>query len=164
MKIAIVGAGNAGCITALHYSYYSRSKFEIDIYHNSTENPIERVGQGTVIGPSGLISMAIGFDWDNKEQVFEKVKEEFTELHEEVSSLSHSNPSIEKEFGDVLFSIANVARKLGVDPEEALRHTNTKFEFRFRYMEQSLRASGMPIEQATLSEMEQLWQQAKSKG
>ena len=65
MKVAIIGAGNAGCITALHYSYYSRSKFEIDIYHNSTENPIERVGQGTVIGPSGLISTALGFDWDN---------------------------------------------------------------------------------------------------
>ena len=52
MKIAIVGAGNAACITALHYSYYDRSKFEIDIYHNSTETPIERVGQGTVIGLS----------------------------------------------------------------------------------------------------------------
>ena len=65
MKIAILGAGNAGCITALHYSYYGQSKFEIDIYHNSTENPIERVGQGTVIPPAGLISTALGIDWNN---------------------------------------------------------------------------------------------------
>lgn len=65
MKIAIVGAGNAACITALHYSYYDRSKFEIDIYHNSTETPIERVGQGTVIGPTALISNSLGIDWVN---------------------------------------------------------------------------------------------------
>ncbi len=65
MKIAIIGAGNAGCITALHYAFHGQSKFEIDIYHNPIENPIERVGQGTVIPPAGLISNALGMDWVN---------------------------------------------------------------------------------------------------
>jgi len=65
MKIAIIGAGNAGCITALHYAFHGQSKFEIDIYHNPIENPIERVGQGTVIPPAGLISNALGIDWVN---------------------------------------------------------------------------------------------------
>ena len=65
MKIAVIGAGNAGCITSLHYAFHGQSKFEIDIYHNSTEDPIERVGQGTIIPPAGLISNALGMDWNN---------------------------------------------------------------------------------------------------
>ena len=75
----------------------------------------------------------VGFDWDNKEQVFEKVKEEFSELHEEVEK--NDIAAIEDEFGDVLFSMINYARFIGVDPEMALERTNKKFIKRFQYLE-----------------------------
>ena len=64
-KIAIIGAGNAGCISALHFYYYSHDKYEIEIYHSPGEHPIERVGQGTVVLPAGLISSVFGSSWYN---------------------------------------------------------------------------------------------------
>ena len=62
-KIAVVGAGNAGCISALHFYNYSHDKYEIEIYHSPGEHPIERVGQGTVVPPAALISSVLGSTW-----------------------------------------------------------------------------------------------------
>ena len=100
----------------------------------------------------------VGFDWDNKNQVFEKVNEEIQELKAEVDNNSNK---IEDEFGDVLFSIINYARFIGVDPESALEKTNKKFIKRFKFMEASSKEDGKSISEMTLLEMEEYWERAK---
>ena len=104
----------------------------------------------------------VGFDWDNKEQVFEKVKEEFTELHNEIK-LTDNQEKIEKEFGDVLFSMINYARFIGVDPETALERTNKKFIGRFNYLEQEVKNNNMELMKMTLEEMDLIWNESKTK-
>tara|TARA_B100000767_G_scaffold206162_1_gene193047 strand:- start:4542 stop:5312 length:771 start_codon:yes stop_codon:yes gene_type:complete len=104
----------------------------------------------------------VGFDWDNKEQVFEKVKEEFTELHNEIK-LTDNQEKIEKEFGDVLFSMINYARFIGVDPETALERTNKKFIGRFNYLEQEVKNNNMDLMKMTLEEMDLIWNESKTK-
>jgi len=101
----------------------------------------------------------VGFDWDNKEQVFEKVKEEFEELHTEVEVNDVS--AIEDEFGDVLFSMINYARFIGVDPEMALERTNKKFIKRFQYLESESKSDGKIMGEMTLEEMDEYWNRAK---
>ena len=101
----------------------------------------------------------VGFDWDNKEQVFEKVKEEFSELHAEVEKNDVS--AIEDEFGDVLFSMINYARFVGVDPEMALERTNKKFIKRFQYLESESKKDGKEMGEMTLNEMDEYWNKAK---
>jgi XTP/dITP diphosphohydrolase len=101
----------------------------------------------------------VGFDWDNKEQVFEKVKEEFSELHEEVEK--NDVAAIEDEFGDVLFSMINYARFIGVDPEMALERTNKKFIKRFQYLESESKKDGKEMGEMTLNEMDEYWNKAK---
>lgn len=101
----------------------------------------------------------VGFDWDNKEQVFEKVKEEFSELHKEVEKNDVS--AIEDEFGDVLFSMINYARFIGVDPEMALERTNKKFIKRFQYLEAESKKDGKEMGEMTLDEMDEYWNKAK---
>jgi XTP/dITP diphosphohydrolase len=101
----------------------------------------------------------VGFDWDNKEQVFEKVKEEFSELHAEVEANDAS--AIEDEFGDVLFSMINYARFIGVDPEMALERTNKKFIKRFQYLESESKKEGKEMGEMTLDEMDEYWNKAK---
>ncbi len=101
----------------------------------------------------------VGFDWNNKEQVFEKVKEEFSELHKEVEKNDVS--AIEDEFGDVLFSMINYARFIGVDPEMALERTNKKFIKRFQYLEAESKKDGKEMGEMTLDEMDEYWNKAK---
>ena len=101
----------------------------------------------------------VGFDWDNKEQVFEKVKEEFSELHAEVEK--NDIAAIEDEFGDVLFSMINYARFIGVDPEMALERTNKKFIKRFQYLEAESKKDGKEMGEMTLNEMDEYWNKAK---
>lgn len=101
----------------------------------------------------------VGFDWDNKEQVFEKVKEEFSELHAEVEK--NDVAAIEDEFGDVLFSMINYARFIGVDPEMALERTNKKFIKRFQYLESESKKDGKEMGEMTLNEMDEYWNKAK---
>lgn len=99
---------------------------------------------------------AVGFDWDNVEQVFDKLDEEVAELR------GATNPAaIEDELGDMLFVIVNLARFLKVDPEQALRRTNAKFRRRFGFVEQALAAQGKKLQESTVAEMEECWQQAK---
>ena len=102
----------------------------------------------------------VGFDWDNIDDVFEKIKEEIDELHAEVKAQQQSN--IESEFGDVLFSLINYARFLKVNPEDALERTNRKFIARFQYLEEKATAQGKSLKDMTLQEMETYWQEAKN--
>ncbi len=97
----------------------------------------------------------VGFDWDDPKAVLAKLAEESAELVEAREKLTQDQ--VEEEMGDLLFVMANLARHLGVDPEQALRRTNAKFERRFNAVEENLQASGKPIEEATLAEMDALW-------
>lgn len=101
----------------------------------------------------------IGFEWDNKEQVYEKIEEELGELKEAIEVKNQEE--IENEFGDVLFSMVNYARFIKVDPENALEKTNKKFKARFEYMEQLAEQKGIALHDMTLTEMDALWNEAK---
>lgn len=100
----------------------------------------------------------IGFDWDNKEQVWEKVKEEIDELKIEIDK---DSDKIEDEFGDVLFSLINYARFIGVNPENALERTNKKFIQRFQYLENESQKDGKTLSEMSLEEMDLYWEKAK---
>ena len=102
-----------------------------------------------------------GFDWPDIDQVLEKLCEELTELDAARSSKSHE--AIEGELGDLLFTVVNVARFLKVDPEQALRGTNAKFRERFAHVEGAIEAQGKTLQEATIEQMEALWQAAKRK-
>jgi tetrapyrrole methylase family protein/MazG family protein len=102
----------------------------------------------------------VGFDWRRTDDVFDKVDEEIHELREAVKSDVHSR--VEEEMGDLLFTIANIARKSGVNPEEALQSANRKFMRRFATMESAVRAGGRNLDQLTLEEMDALWDEAKA--
>jgi len=102
---------------------------------------------------------AVGFDWEEPEQVFEKVQEELNELQHEISE--NNQEKIEAEFGDVLFSMINYARFLKVDPENALERTNKKFIKRFKYLEGKAKEQGRALGDMTLAEMDVYWNEAK---
>ena len=101
----------------------------------------------------------VGFDWEEPNQVFEKVEEELDELQTEINAGKQDN--IEAEFGDVLFSMINYARFLKVDPESALERTNKKFIKRFQYLEQKSKDLNKPLSDMTLVEMDLYWEEAK---
>lgn len=103
----------------------------------------------------------VGFEWDTKEQVWEKVEEEMTELKE---SVAEGNPTkIEEEFGDLMFSLINYARFLQIDAENSLELTNKKFMSRFMGMEELAKAEGKKLEEMSLTEMDELWNRMKKK-
>ncbi|GAC1395331.1 MAG: nucleoside triphosphate pyrophosphohydrolase [Sediminibacterium sp.] len=101
----------------------------------------------------------VGFEWDNKEDVWKKVEEEIGELQEAIQL--NEQPKIEEEFGDVLFSLVNYARFLQVDAEGVLEKTNKKFIFRFQQMETIAAAQGKALADMTLTEMDALWNEVK---
>lgn len=124
----------------------------------------------------------VGFDWPNVEGLFDKLREETDELREELQDFPAPGPRpqghgvagsgrvavpeqlrhrLEEEVGDLFFVLVNIARYLAVDPESALKKTNRKFKRRFQWMEENLRQAGRTPEQATMEELESLWQQAK---
>jgi MazG family protein len=100
-----------------------------------------------------------GFDWESVDQVLEKLREELAELDQ--ARQTGSQEDLQDEIGDLLFVIVNIARFLKVDPEQALRGTNSKFRRRFEHVEQRLEAQGKSPREATIEEMERLWQEAK---
>jgi len=102
-----------------------------------------------------------GFDWDQPQDVWDKIKEELGEF--ENAQKSGNQEEIESELGDVLFSIVNFARLSNLDPELALERTNKKFIYRFTYMEKKAREQGKSLNEMTLPEMELLWNEAKVK-
>jgi MazG family protein len=102
----------------------------------------------------------VGFDWRRTEDVFDKLGEELAELHEAVAT---GDPAkIHDELGDLLFTIANIARKAGLNAEEALQSTNRKFTRRFESMEARVHAAGRNLDQLSLEEMDALWDEAKA--
>ena len=114
-----------------------------------------------------------GFDWEKREDVWDKVSEELAEAREacasassEAGQASHPEPSAEMtgEFGDLLFAVLNAARLYGVDAEAALNATCAKFRRRFGYVEAGIRDRGLTLAQATLAQMDALWDEAKAKG
>ena len=107
----------------------------------------------------GARTANVGFDWDDAGDVIDKVDEEMRELREAVASAEPAH--IEEELGDLLFTVANLARKLRVDPESALRAANGKFTRRFRAIEKRLAARGRSLHEATADELEQEWQAVK---
>jgi XTP/dITP diphosphohydrolase len=100
----------------------------------------------------------VGFDWDNPDQVWDKVNEELGELKHEIDQ---KTDKVEDELGDVLFSIINYARFVGVNPEDALEKTNRKFIKRFKYLEDESRKDGKKMGEMTLQEMDKYWNKAK---
>ncbi|TLG72854.1 nucleoside triphosphate pyrophosphohydrolase [Methylocystis sp. B8] len=104
----------------------------------------------------------VGFDWDDAQQVLNKIREETEEVAAELALPgAQASPALEEEIGDLLFVVANLARHAKVDPEQALRRANAKFERRFRHIEQRLAEAGRSPEAASLDEMESLWVEAK---
>ena len=102
----------------------------------------------------------VGFDWPTVSKVLKKIEEETKELVE--AKEFESQERINEEFGDLMFSIVNLGRHLKVDPEEALKKTNTKFITRFKFIEDEIKSQGRNLEDTSLEEMEQLWQSAKN--
>ena len=101
----------------------------------------------------------VGFDWEEDDQVWEKVSEELNEFHEAVAS--GTKEEAEQEFGDLLFSLINFARFKEIDPESALERTNKKFIKRFQYLEENAKAEGKSLSEMSLEEMDVYWNQAK---
>ncbi|MBO4643774.1 MAG: nucleoside triphosphate pyrophosphohydrolase [Alphaproteobacteria bacterium] len=102
----------------------------------------------------------VGFDWDKPDLVLDKIVEESDELRAEIAQKEHVSER-EDEMGDLLFACVNLARKLNIDPEKALKRTNAKFERRFSHIETVLKSQNRSFEQTTLDEMEELWIEAK---
>jgi MazG family protein len=106
----------------------------------------------------------VGFDWEKKEQVWQKVEEEMQEFKSEFNAESAESINSEKamaEFGDLLFSLVNYARFINIDPEEALERTNKKFIKRFQYLESESAKDGKKMGEMTLAEMDEYWERAK---
>lgn len=101
----------------------------------------------------------VGFEWENKDQVWEKVKEETDELHEAIQSGDQAK--MEEEFGDLMFSMVNFARFLEIDAENALEVTNKKFIYRFTSMEEKAKSAGKDLQHMTLEEMDSIWNEIK---
>ena len=104
----------------------------------------------------------VGFDWEKREQVWDKVQEEFNELKQEIDNMDPDK--MEAEFGDLFFSLINAARLYKINPDNALERTNQKFIRRFNYLEAHTISQGRSLKEMTLEEMDQLWEEAKRKG
>lgn len=101
----------------------------------------------------------VGFDWEERDQVWDKVNEEFQELRTEISAMDQTK--MEEEFGDLFFSMINAARLYKINPENALEHTNKKFIFRFNYLEKRANEMGVSLKDMTLAQMDEIWNEAK---
>ena len=135
----------------------------------------EKGGNKTVLGgvPASLPSIVkahriqdkarnIGFDWEEREQVWDKVHEEFNELKAEINKMDADK--MEAEFGDLFFSLINAARLYKINPDNALERTNLKFIRRFNYLEEKTKEQGRSLKEMTLAEMDEIWNEAKAKG
>ncbi len=132
----------------------------------------EKDGNNTVLGgiPASLPALVkanriqhkvrgVGFDWEVREQVWDKITEELNELKKEIED--HDEDKMEAEFGDLMFSIINAARLYGINPENALERTNRKFIKRFNYLESHTLKKGRLLKNMSLKEMEKIWQEGK---
>lgn len=132
----------------------------------------EKGGNKTVLAgvPSALPAMIkanriqekaanVGFDWDEPQQVWDKVREEISEVAQEIDKMDKTK--MEQEMGDLFFSLINASRLYGIDPENALEKTNKKFINRFNYLETKVREAGKNLKDMTLAEMDEFWNEAK---
>lgn len=103
----------------------------------------------------------VGFDWEDRSQVWEKVKEEIQEFEAELANMGDNREQAEGELGDVLFSIINAARLYKLNPDNALERTNRKFIRRFNYLEDKTLKQGRSLKEMTLAEMDEIWEEAK---
>ena len=137
---------------------------------------LNQEGNKTVLGgvPKGLPAMikaeriqekarGVGFDWENAEQVWQKVQEEMNELNAEITS-KQSAEKTEEEFGDLLFALINYARFINISPETALEKANKKFIRRFNFIEDKIKEQGKSITDSNLTEMDAFWNEAKKQG
>jgi MazG family protein len=104
----------------------------------------------------------VGFDWVNASDVLDKIDEEVRELREAVATAGSGSPEAEEELGDLFFALANLSRKMGIEPESALRRANDKFQARFEGVERRVRDEGRELPQLTLEEMEEHWRAVKN--
>ncbi|MEN8247799.1 MAG: nucleoside triphosphate pyrophosphohydrolase [Bacteroidota bacterium] len=151
---------------------------ENDVKDNWEKIKLKEKGKKSVLGgvPKSLPALVkalriqekakgVGFEWERREQVWDKVEEEIKEFVDEVNNkevLSEKHERLEDEFGDVLFSLINYARFIDINPENALERTNRKFIKRFKYIEEEAVKNGNNITEMTLEEMDKLWNEAKS--
>ncbi|MCQ2350163.1 MAG: nucleoside triphosphate pyrophosphohydrolase [Paludibacteraceae bacterium] len=158
-----------------HPHIYGNTKAETDQDVKEAWEQIklkEKGGNKTVLGgvPSALPALIkahriqdkarnAGFDWDERSQVWDKVKEEIAEFQNEIEAMDADR--MEGEFGDVMFSLINAARLYKINPENALERTNKKFIRRFNYIEQKANEQGKKLNEMTLAEMDKLWNEAK---
>ncbi len=138
--------------------------------HRKADGPVSLLADVPVNLPSLLRAVKlqkraakVGFDWPSTGEIFDKLDEELRELQEEVGKEPMSDDRIEDEMGDVLFVVTNLARKLHIDPDAALRRCNEKFRARFQYIEHQAQANGLTLEDVGLDQMEAWWQEAKTK-
>ncbi len=176
-----VAKGIADKLVARHPHVFGGAEIE-DAEHQTRDWETRKAGEraeravhgtldGVALGLPGLTraeklqkrAARVGFDWPELPPVFAKLREELAELEHEVGS-GAPRERVEDELGDVLFAVANLARKLGVDPEQALRGTNRKFERRFRHVEARLRERDLKPEEAGLETMDAYWDEAKRAG
>ncbi|MCV9388194.1 nucleoside triphosphate pyrophosphohydrolase [Reichenbachiella ulvae] len=149
-----------------------KAEDEAQVKANWEKLKLKEKGNKSVLGgvPKSLPAMVkamriqekargVGFDWDDQAQVWDKVQEELAEFKEEIEQ--NEKEKAMDEFGDVLFSMVNYARFVGIDPEEALERTNKKFIKRFQYLESESKKDGKTMGEMTLEEMDQYWEKAK---
>ena len=145
-----------------------------EVLENWEKIKLRKEGNKSVLGgiPSGMPAVTkayriqdkasgVGFDWNNREQVWDKVQEELGELQAEVNNPTPDQNHIEEELGDVLFAIINYSRFINVHPEDALEKTNRKFIRRFQLLEKMVKEDGRFLPDMTLSEMDAYWEKAK---
>ena len=146
-----------------------------EVLENWEKIKLRKEGNKSVLGgiPSGLPALTkayriqdkvsgVGFDWDNKDQVWDKVQEELCELQAEVNNPTPDQHHIEEELGDVLFAIINYSRFIKVHPEDALEKTNRKFMQRFQLLENMVKEDNRQLTEMTLPEMDEYWERAKT--
>lgn len=173
---------NAICDKLIHRHPHIYSDFEAKDEQAVKENwekiKLKEKGNTSVLGgvPKGLPAMVkairiqdkargVGFDWEKKEQVWEKVEEEMQEFKDEFNIADTDKIDKEKasgEFGDMLFSLINYSRFIDIDPEEALERTNLKFIKRFQFLETESKKDGKNIAEMSLQEMDKYWERAKN--
>ncbi|WP_285011366.1 nucleoside triphosphate pyrophosphohydrolase [Pedobacter faecalis] len=149
---------------------------EQDVKRNWEKLKLKEGNKSVLAGvPAGLPSLVkasriqekargVGFDWDNKEQVWQKVEEELQEFKDEYNGADQKDIDLDKaesEFGDLLFSLINYARFVNINPENALEKTNKKFIKRFQYLESKAKEQGKALQDMTLAEMDVYWNEAK---
>ena len=144
-----------------------------EVHQNWEKIKLQKEGNQSVLGgvPQSLPALikafriqekvsGVGFDWNNRDEVWDKVQEEMGELQQEVSQ---NSDKVEDELGDLFFALINYARFLNLNPEDALEKTNRKFIRRFQYIEQQAKANNQKITDLSLDTMESYWQEAKTK-